>query len=99
MSGIYIPGVKMPRKTGIVSIVLAGDGSALLCEDGAYSDITVIPVPDHGRLGDLDVAVEILERLRDHCGNEDMAFALNWAAGSLRDLPTIIPADKKGDEP
>lgn len=40
MSGIYIPGLSMPRKTGIVSIVLSGDGSALLCEDGhcPYAD-------------------------------------------------------------
>ena len=29
----------------------------------------------------------IMERLRDKCGNDEMAFALNWASRLLRDTP------------
>ena len=30
--------------------------------------------------------VTILERLRDCCGNGDMAFALNWAAETVKNM-------------
>lgn len=76
MSGIYIPGLSMPRKTGIVSIVLSGDGSALLCEDGAYSEIKVIPVPEHGQvLKVLKTERECVSRNCDReCGKCDLSL-------------------------
>ena len=33
-----------------------------------------------------DETVIILERLRDRCGNDDMAFALNWAADTVKSM-------------
>ncbi len=31
-------------------------------------------------------AIAILERLRDKCGNDEMSFALNWAANIVRNM-------------
>jgi len=85
MSGIYIPGFFVPRKTGIVSIMLSGDGSALLCEDGAYKEIKVIPVPDHGRLIDADALME------SDLGGEPYKSVIRRV---LMQAPTIIPAEE-----
>lgn len=37
---------------------------------------------------DTEEARRIIERIRDHCGNDDMAFALNWAADCIVDAST-----------
>lgn len=58
----------------------------------------LVPVPEHGRLIDADKCIEIIERLRDHAGNEDMAFALNWSARRAAEMPAIIPADPAKEE-
>ena len=34
-----------------------------------------------------EAAKTIIERLRDKCGNDEMAFALNWASRLIRDTP------------
>lgn len=34
-----------------------------------------------------EAALTVMERLRDKCGNDEMAFALNWASGLLRNVP------------
>ena len=34
-----------------------------------------------------EAAKTITERLRDKCGNDEMAFALNWASRLIRDTP------------
>ena len=34
-----------------------------------------------------DRAVKILKRTLDHCSNDDMAFALNWAIETLKRIP------------
>ena len=107
MSGIYIPGVEMPENCDNCDFMtVEGEygeptcpfGLTIRCASEMHPHCPLVPVPEHGRLGDLEQAVIILERLRDHCGNEDMAFALNWAANTIRDLPTIIPADPVKEE-
>ena len=96
MSGLYIPGLSMPRKTGIVSIVLSGDGSALLCEDGAYSEIKVIPVPDHGDLIDKS-GLDVLSWTDGEYGT-DFEDGVLFVLDKLDELPVIIPADDKDYE-
>lgn len=32
-------------------------------------------------------ATDIVERLRDKCGNDEMTFALNWANRLLKEIP------------
>lgn len=90
MSGLYIPGLSMPRKTGIVSIVLSGDGSALLCADGVYSEIKVIPVPDHGDLIDKGTLTHLMG-MDEHFSPLEAIYLM----GLISDAPTIIEAEER----
>ena len=103
--GVYIPGMEMPQHCFGCSTKVDPDTRRCNIDGHKFEETLsrvtsrrdeacpLVPVSKHGRLGDLDAAVGILERLRDHCGNEDMAYALNWAANTIKDLPTIIPAE------
>lgn len=88
MSGIYIP-MEMPRKTGVVNIVLSGDGSALLCEDGVYSEIQAIPVPDRGDLIDRDALERDIDKYIG--GEESRARFHHW----VQVQSVVIPGDKE----
>ena len=57
----------------------------------------LVELPPHGDLISRDDAIRILERIRDHCENDDMSFALNWAAQTIRDFTAIIPAEREGE--
>ena len=43
-------------------------------------------------------ALTIIERLRDRCDNDEMAFALNWAAGIIRDMTAVDAVEVKHGE-
>lgn len=53
----------------------------------------LIPVPDHGRLIDADALAKHIT-VEWFCGNKRM----NVPWRSVEDAPTIIPADKEGEE-
>ena len=36
-----------------------------------------------------------IEHLRDKCGNDEMAFALNWASGLIRDIQAVDAVEVK----
>lgn len=81
MSGVYIYGMQKPEKCDDCPLQTAD----MICE---LSTCPLIPVPDHGRLGDLD-------RLE-----KELAFDYAYAAADIcKAAPTIIPADKKDPEP
>ena len=41
------------------------------------------------KYADMNFVNEKLMHLRDKCGNEEMAFALNWALQMMRDIKTV----------
>lgn len=86
---VYIKGMEMPTD-GNETIIRIQSGGTVLDQYGHHLAITAIPVPKPVRLVDSEQAVIILRRLRDNCGNEDMAFALNCAANVVRYLPNIL---------
>ena len=49
MSGIYIPGMEMP-KDGPLIFKINTDGTISTTWKNGYKKYTAIPVPDHGRL-------------------------------------------------
>ena len=58
-----------------------------LLTDKRRDDCPIVPVPTHGRLGDLDkLALEMMD-----AANVDQALAM------LDDAPTIIPASEEGE--
>lgn len=102
MSGIYIKGMEMPKSRSRW-VVIYPDGKV------DYSDKTdewetldkgAISVPEHGRLGDLDAAVEKLKRLREYHSDDSrsgvfIAHGISQCIEVLtgKEVPTIIPAD------
>lgn len=115
MIGIYIRGMEIPTKEYgkmVVTIYPSGHVVEYLGDMGRDFG-TAIPVPPHGRLGDLDVLYEKFARLE----NEAMSALKTTNAGSpdwikwsailtertgykfdIADAPTIIPADRKKEE-
>ena len=92
MSGIYIPGMEMPKRqilavinpNGLVEVL---DGNTLIAEFEA------VPVPPHGRLGDLDALHKFfLEKGKEFKGvGGAMVAAAAWI---IANAPTIIPTDE-----
>lgn len=80
MAGAYISGIEMPNGGTIkIEIGCDADGHPMaMTED--YSVYDVIPVPDHGRLGDLDELEKKAPELSEY---------LSVLA------PTVIPADRE----
>ena len=104
MSGIYISGVELSDKFPMWLMVYP-DGAVEMCGQETWTllDKPAIPVPDHGRLGDLDALEKAFhEDARDEWNK--WASPLNWAdafgdvADIVRDEPTVIPADKGATE-
>jgi len=106
MSGLYIPGMEMPTRCynckidcGLVSHIDRNIHPFWRSED-----CPLVPVPEHGRLGDLDAAVEKLKRLREFHADDSrsapfIVAGINQCIDILsgREAPTIIPADKEGE--
>ena len=67
-------------------------------KDGRHEDCPLTPVPDHGRLGDLDAMAERARQAAAKAEKEQFYDGELWypvIAKWAEIEPTIIPADKK----
>lgn len=89
MSGVYIHGMEMP-KDGYRQVFITAEGKVLYYpsspKNGALQ-FKAVPVPDHGKLGDLDKLVAAYDA--EHVGPPGRAREL------MMEAPTVIPADKE----
>ena len=99
MSGVYIPGMEMPKSCFECKLLDYTDTfkcrfrfESLAREHGINisrpSWCPLIPVPDHGRLVDADALIE-------HLGNVEYKGAIKRV---LIQATTIIPAEKEDEE-
>ena len=105
--GIYIPNMEMPKPKLADTvydayIIVSPNGHAAIVvdnEDGMDStEYPLVPVPPHGRLGDLDALKERVTKRLYSSNHGSMAEAYYAALIDLIDTaPTIIPADHIGD--
>ena len=93
--GVYIKGMEMPtsgtyevsidnsygKDKTVMSLFVRGDGGLICC--GCYE---IVPVPPHGRLIDADALASMYDP------NADFGKSVR---DTIRDCPTIIPADKE----
>ena len=100
MSGIYIPGMEMPKNCGeclfwepnnFKADCLASDEVVLCRYGGLPDDCPLIPIPDHGRLIDADALDADLERQDMRTGEYD---SIGFSIHEIDNAPTIIPADQ-----
>lgn len=98
--GVYIKGMEMPKDEPLI-VKINPDGSVSTTWKNDYKKYEAIPVPPHGRLGDLDYLKltfcsectfypdKCLEKTADGCDWHSIAH--------LEMCPTIIEAEGKDD--
>ena len=105
---VYIQGMEMPD-FGYVCLKVFANGDVFMTKmkrgalvvTGINERIgTAIPVPEHGRCIDVDVLIKVLKTKAKNPLNQEIApyswaFAYECEADSVKDMPTIIPADKE----
>ena len=90
--GIYIPGMKMPDcGYRTVEITFDADGYPMALADGGDA-FDIIPVPLHGRLGDLDALERNLREMADY-QHGDRQQGILGCCNTICSAHTIIPAD------
>ena len=86
--GIYLPNMEMPTK-GYRLILIHADGTA----QSTDGEMTVAPVPPHGRLIDADALVDSFDPSDFwNPDAEDNCFA---AVHVVNSAPTVIPAEEE----
>ena len=112
MSGIYIPGMEMPKNCcGCVFSWYTPTGKTPFCKrtgkdltadvyfNKRSSDCPLIPVPDHGQLGDLGELYKLMESYSDYSGarepHDDNEIHRDSILFAIECATTIIPADKE----
>lgn len=108
MSGIYIPGMEMPPNCWRCSLSQLYDSprERLVCKvtheevlrHKIAENCPLIPVPNHGRLGDLDALIDKLPnnlgiRGLDYLSRQESAI-VSW----IHAAPTIIPAEAEEEK-
>lgn len=110
MSGIYIPGMEMPKSCFECNLKkIWEDGVQCLVNKGLWMDCDskhkacpLIPVPDHGRLIDADALIDDMANMIPWVieSPEEIAMMDGLSAGyeAVGAAPTIIPADPADKE-
>ncbi len=95
MSGIYIPDMSLPGEEDLW-IVVRKDGSFTYNVREGWQDgkQKTVPVPPHGRLGDLDALAEYVHQQDDWLSET----AIHAFCGILCKTPAIIPAEPLNEE-
>lgn len=101
---IYIKGVEMPKHDDeYVIFTVYGDGGVvygpLNRPHVRYKD-RAVPVPPHGKLGDLDALIKTIAENMEaakKADNYDWWNACSVAGDFVMDAPTIIPASEEGE--
>ena len=88
--GVYIKGMEMPTSC---------DECPLYTCMHNHEDCPLVPVHPHGRLGDLDAALELVMQ---YCPDDDGTYSkagvdLRELLDEIESLPTIIPAEEAAE--
>ena len=97
--GVYI-GMEMPKNGSCIQIVIDDDGkvypSVEKCILKMGSIAKAVPVPPHGRLGDLDKLENGMRHMAKYQYGERQQCILGCCE-TIRSEPTIIPASEEGE--
>lgn len=94
--GLYIPNVDMPKDDKVLTIQICPDGSIWQQYRGTVPNAKAVPVPPHGRLGDLDKLENGLRHMAKYQHGERQQGILGCCE-TIRLAPTIIQEDNIGD--
>lgn len=94
MSGIYVKGIELPKDgEHPYWVTIHSDGTVEYNENKGqgWQTSEAVPIPDHGRLGDLDELEQAMRNRKNFVGRLSDPDCL------VADAPTIIPASR-GDK-
>ena len=98
---VLIEGVEMPKGNDELRLIIRSNGQVIISHKTYYEETEAVPVPPHGRLGDLDKLEQMFADI-DHApysgfdGIEPF-YSAEDAAQIIRLAPTIIPASEEGE--
>ena len=96
--GVYIEAMEMPNNGETITITICGDGIVFEEWKEPGSVFKAVPVPPHGRLGDLDkleqMFVDIDNAPYGGFDGSESFYSAEDAAQIIRLSPTIIPKDE-----
>lgn len=93
LMGVYLPNVDMPKGDKVLTVQILPDGSIWQQYRGIVPNAKAVPIPPHGRLGDLDALCESKDVL-DDVGWPDAFLPIS----TIEAAPTIIPAEPGEEE-
>ena len=95
--GVYIKGMEMP-KDGVYwcEIGVADDIAMITIHGEDRKSFPLVPVPPHGRLGDLDEIERYKERLVVDADKIKKGIRYVVDTKYIKEAPTIIPAEEGG---
>ena len=89
--GLYIKGLRLPKKGRYTSFTVYSDGRVVFKFGGDYAG-QAVEVPAHGRLGDLDeLKSNGFHTIVCHTGK----MPYEYTAMLIDDVPTVIPAEEE----
>ena len=100
--GVYLPNMEMPENGSCIQIVIDDDGKVYPSVENCIlkmgSIAKAVPVPEHGRLGDLDrleqMFVDIDNAPYSGFDGTEPFYSAEDAAQIIRLAPTIIEAEE-----
>jgi len=88
---ILIRGIDSPKETSGIEVFLYNDGTTLCRNIGCdrWTEVEVIELPEHGRLGDLDA---MASRIKNGVYPDSMAYtiALGIIERELENTPVVL---------
>lgn len=99
--GVYIKGMKMPRQ-GRVTLQIGADGAVYIVDkyeiivEKYEKNFEAFEVPPNGRLIDADAVERNLVKMQ-MAQKDTVAHGIRKSRAVVRDMATIIPADKNGE--
>lgn len=96
--GVYLPNVDMPKGDKVLTVQICPDGSIWQQYRGTVPNAKAVPVPPHGRLGDLDSLTKEVEDMAKEFPPDSIASErFRLFAELIATAPTIIPAEEEGE--
>lgn len=97
--GVYIKGMEMPKKYPVTVTIFPDGISVVKTISGRRFTATAVPVPLHGRIGDLDrLAKEVEDTGKEFPPDSIGAERYRLFAEFIKTAPTIFPADHEEEE-
>ena len=96
--GVYIKDMDLPKGADECRIIIRANGQVIIDKKTYWEETEAVPVPPHGRLGDLDkleqMFVDIDNAPYSGFDGSEPFYSAEDAAQIIRLAPTIIEAEE-----